>query len=95
MLDRLTNARLVVLDHDSVEIAQGDNVDPTVENVTGGLADDFIVGNELANRLFGGQGSDVLNAVDGISGNDVIDGAQGFGSDSCTADPGDIIQNCP
>jgi Ca2+-binding RTX toxin-like protein len=74
---------------------EGDNVASTVENITGGQGGDFLFGNALANKLFGGNGSDSLNAVDGISGNDVVDGAQGTGTDSCTADPGDTIRNCP
>lgn len=74
---------------------EGDNVASTVENITGGQGGDFLFGNDLANKLFGGNGSDSLNAVDGVSGNDVVDGAQGTGTDSCTADPGDTIRNCP
>jgi hypothetical protein len=31
--------------------------------------------------------------VDGVGGNDSIDG--GKGTDSCTGDPGDVIQQCP
>ncbi|GAB2805235.1 calcium-binding protein [Actinoallomurus bryophytorum] len=74
---------------------EGDNVASTVENITGGQGGDFLFGNDLPNRLFGGNGSDSLNAVDGVSGNDVVDGAQGTGTDTCTADPGDTIRNCP
>lgn len=80
---------------DDGALNEGDNVDGGVENITGGQGDDFLFGNNLPNRLFGGLGSDVLNAVDGISGNDVVNGAQGSGTDRCTADPGDTITNCP
>ncbi|WP_194236521.1 calcium-binding protein [Streptomyces phyllanthi] len=80
---------------DDGAVIEGDNVNATVENIRGGQAGDFLYGNALANRLFGGTGSDTIRAVDGISGNDVVDGAQGSGTDECTADPGDIISNCP
>ncbi|MGW3413816.1 calcium-binding protein [Streptomyces sp. NPDC000888] len=81
---------------DDGAFGEGDNVGGTVENITGGQAGDFLFGNELANRLFGGSGGDSLNAVDNIFGNDVVDGAQGLGTDTCTADvPGDTISNCP
>ncbi len=73
---------------------EGDDVASSVEDVTGGQGSDVLLGNALPNRLFGGNGSDVLNAVDGVAGNDVVDGAQGVGVDQCRADPGDTIRNC-
>jgi Ca2+-binding RTX toxin-like protein len=83
-------------------VGEGDNVAPDVENVTGGKANDAIDGSSLPNTLVGGlgadtlngeTGNDILNAQDGISGNDTVDG--GDGTDTCTADPGDIVTNCP
>jgi Ca2+-binding RTX toxin-like protein len=45
-----------------------------VENVIGSNHDDAIIGNELANDLFGGNGDDLLS---GLAGDDVIDGGTG------------------
>lgn len=48
----------------------------SIENIIGGFGDDEIEGNEFANTLVGGAGSDLLA---GGSGGDVLDG--GYGSD--------------
>lgn len=46
----------------------------TIENATGGDANDILNGNDVANQLNGGKGDDVLR---GFSGNDVINGGDG------------------
>lgn len=45
-----------------------------IENVTGGVADDLIYGNALANRLLGEAGND---HIEGMDGNDIIGGGNG------------------
>lgn len=71
---------------------EGDLLDADVENVKGGTGPNFIVGNNLANTLQGGQSPDTILGADGIAGNDVITGG-GLGGDLCTSDPGDSV-NC-
>lgn len=81
---------------DDGTLGEHDNVASDVERVTGGSGDDFLLGNAVvANRLVGGIGSDTINGIDGIAGNDIVDGSQGPGTDSCRADTGDTILNCP
>lgn len=46
----------------------------TIENATGGDANDILNGNDVANQLNGGKGDDVLR---GFGGNDVINGGDG------------------
>ena len=46
----------------------------TVENVTGSIQSDYIVGTTGANILIGGAGSDVLN---GMAGDDLLNGGMG------------------
>ncbi|MET9633486.1 calcium-binding protein [Lentzea sp. NPDC006480] len=72
---------------DDGEPGEGDNNWTDVENVNGAVGPNIITGNGNANVLRGGQSNDVIRAVDGISGNDTVIG--GFGTDLCTADPGD------
>jgi Ca2+-binding RTX toxin-like protein len=72
---------------------EGDLLDSDVENVKGGTGPNFIVGNNLANTLQGGQSPDTILGADGIAGNDVIIGG-GLSHDLCTFDPGDSV-NCP
>jgi serralysin len=45
-----------------------------IENASGGLARDYLVGNDVANSLSGNGGSDVLN---GLGGNDRLSGGAG------------------
>jgi serralysin len=54
----------------NVAIAQG----VTIENAIGGKGQDVIVGNALANVLWGGAGTDTIN---GAAGNDSIVGGEG------------------
>ncbi|UGS34490.1 hypothetical protein DSM104329_00868 [Capillimicrobium parvum] len=56
------------------EAGEGDLVDSTVENVTGGAGPDVLVGDAHANRLLGGGGDDTLQ---GMGGADVLDGGGG------------------
>ncbi len=59
---------------DDGELAEGDNVAADVENVTGGLGDDTIVGSSIANTLLGGPGDDTLY---GGAGADLLSGGIG------------------
>jgi Ca2+-binding RTX toxin-like protein len=56
-------------------VAAGDTYNG-IEGLVGGIGHDAVVGNSLANHLFGGGGSDYINA---LSGNDYMNG--GAGSD--------------
>jgi hypothetical protein len=58
------------------------NVEPDVENVIGGAADDRLTGSQAANSLSGAAGNDTLS---GLAGSDTLAG--GTGND--TADGGD------
>jgi Ca2+-binding RTX toxin-like protein len=51
-----------------------DNVRRSVEEVFGGLGDDVLIGNELANFLYGGDGHDELR---GQAGADLLEGEAG------------------
>ena len=53
---------------------EGDNVTSTVENVTGGDANDTLIGSAGANELNGGKGDDTL---DGLRGADKLTGGDG------------------
>jgi Ca2+-binding RTX toxin-like protein len=57
------------------ELGEGDNVDPSVENIRGGAANDSLFGGAAANALSGGGGDDLL---DGGGGPDDISGGFGF-----------------
>lgn len=46
----------------------------SIENATGGDANDILNGNEVANQLYGGKGDDVLR---GFAGNDLANGGEG------------------
>jgi Ca2+-binding RTX toxin-like protein len=50
------------------------NFGSDIENLLGGLADDRLTGNALANRIDGGEGNDLLA---GLAGNDTLDGGSG------------------
>ena len=65
------------------EAGEGDNVNPDVENVTGGSAADTLVGSNASNRLRGGAGGDSLG---GGGGADLLDG--GAGPDSLSGGSG-------
>lgn len=60
--------------------------DTKIENATGGRGNDVLGGNELANRLRGGDGNDQLS---GFDGNDTLDG--GNGSDKLDGGNGDDL----
>ncbi|MGI9658498.1 MAG: calcium-binding protein, partial [Gaiellaceae bacterium] len=59
---------------DDGETGEGDSVAADIENVTGGLGDDLIIGSAVANTLQGGPGDDIL---DGGGGADVLSGGIG------------------
>lgn len=68
---------------DNVAIAFG----VTIENATGGSANDTLFGNDVGNFLSGGAGDDTLN---GVGGNDTLDG--GSGNDIfLVQDAGDVV----
>ena len=48
----------------------------SIENLTGGSGDDFLIGDGNVNVLAGGDGDDVL---DGLGGDDTLDGGAGTG----------------
>jgi hypothetical protein len=54
-----------------------DNIDATVENITGGTVGDLLIGSAATNIMDGGAGDDSMN---GMGGNDTVDG--GIGNDS-------------
>jgi Ca2+-binding RTX toxin-like protein len=59
--------------------------------VDGGSGNDFLNGEGGRDKLYGGAGRDVIYAKDGSK--DVVDG--GFGLDTYTADPIDVVaDNC-
>jgi hypothetical protein len=80
------------------------NVQPDVENVTGGDLADTLIGSAGANRLDGGKGGDILDAGGGPDallggeGDDTIDARDGVadaidcgvGNDTATIDPADL-----
>jgi Ca2+-binding RTX toxin-like protein len=68
---------LVTLDglaDDGDSAGEGDNVGADIENVTGGQADDVLVGSPANNRLKGGLGNDELF---GGAGTDTLEGEDG------------------
>ena len=72
----------------SPSVPEQDNVKSDIEDVAGGSGNDTLVGNGLANKLFGGAGNDNLR---GGGGNDELHG--GDGADSLTGGPGaDLMQ---
>jgi Ca2+-binding RTX toxin-like protein len=74
-----------------VSPAEGDNVRPDVENVTGGAGNDSLFGNAVANILTGNAGADFISAdagddtLRGNAGLDPLDG--GEGTDDCDVGP--------
>jgi Ca2+-binding RTX toxin-like protein len=81
------------------EPGEGDNVEPTVEDVIGGGGSDALTGNAGANAFWGLGGADVLNGLSGDdtlaggSGVDVLNGADGddtFPADA-TPDGADVF----
>ena len=55
-----------------------------IENAIGGYGDDKLIGNNVANILYGGAGNDTIgggvgnDTLDGGAGNDIIDGGTGI-----------------
>jgi Ca2+-binding RTX toxin-like protein len=62
---------------------EGDRIAADVEDATGGPQDDILIGNDLANQLFGKSGNDL---IDGAGGNDQLSG--GDGDDDITGGDG-------
>lgn len=58
----------------------------------GNAGDDTLRGRGGPDTLYGDSGDDVLYTFDAIAGNDSADG--GFGTDTCTTDPGDVRAHC-
>jgi len=73
----------------SDEMDGGDGADYFV----GDGGNDLLTGGGGPDTLFAGEGDDVLDGLDGVSGNDQLDGEGGV--DVCSADPGDVLVNCP
>ena len=69
---------------DDGQAGEGDNVDPSIEDVSGGAGPDTIVGSAKKNQLLGGGGDDVMNGaggrdrVRGHEGNDRLTGGSGL-----------------
>src|SRR5215218_10330934 len=78
---------------DDGEDGEGDKVDVDVEEVSGGIAGDHLVGNDAANALFGTGGDDTIEGgggndatLAGGPGADHVDG--GLGNDGLYGRPG-------
>ena len=62
---------------------EGDNVDATIENITGSGGPDTLIGNAESNTVNAGQGTDVVRGEDGgdivlgQAGTDFVDGGAG------------------
>jgi Ca2+-binding RTX toxin-like protein len=56
------------------QAGEGDNVNATVEHVTGGGGPDTLTGSAAANYFYGGDGNDTLTGGDG---NDNLQGGHG------------------
>ncbi|HIE90540.1 MAG TPA: DUF4214 domain-containing protein [Methylophilaceae bacterium] len=67
-----------VLDYNLNPIGSIDNVwiayDVVIENALGGAGNDELIGNDVANNLYGAEGNDV---IDGGLGNDYLNGGNG------------------
>lgn len=67
--------------------AEGDNVQPDVEQLDGGSGNDTLTGGASANRLFGNGGDDALDGAGGAdfvrggAGNDTLNARDGFVAD--------------
>jgi Ca2+-binding RTX toxin-like protein len=79
----------------STQTATGEGSDTlvSIENARGTQFNDTLYGSSVGNTLDGYRGNDTIDARDGTGGNDTVDG--GAGTDSCQADSGDTIKNCP
>jgi Ca2+-binding RTX toxin-like protein len=71
---------------------EGDTVDPSTEDVAGGIRGDSLTGNDRRNVLIGGGGRDTLR---GLGGGDTLQGGEGadtldggLGSDTLVGGPG-------
>ncbi len=68
-------------------ISQEDDSIDLVENIIGSPFDDVLTGNDLPNRITGGEGNDVLS---GMGGNDIFDeGSAANGSDTISGGDGE------
>jgi Ca2+-binding RTX toxin-like protein len=76
--DYSARAAAILVDYDTGggdgEAGEGDQVDPDVENVKGGSANDTILGGNL---VFGSTSTIAANLFQGNGGNDVLDGRGG------------------
>jgi hypothetical protein len=63
------------------------------DELRGRGGNDQLFGGPGSDRLYGDGDSDTLNLVDGVSGNDAGNG--GAGTDTATADPGDVVSGVP
>ncbi|UGS36169.1 trypsin-like serine protease [Capillimicrobium parvum] len=63
------------------------------DELRGRGGNDQLFGGPGSDRLYGDGDSDTLNLVDGVSGNDAGNG--GAGTDTATADPGDVVTDVP
>ncbi|MEE1754447.1 calcium-binding protein [Streptomyces sp. SP18CS02] len=82
--------------NDSIEGRNGsDIIDAGAGNdvVSGGNGNDQVVAGTGNDFVEGGAGRDSLDAVDEISGNDYVQG--GTQTDTCPADLGDSVTECP
>lgn len=69
------------------------NAGPGNDVVSGGAGGDQVVAGTGNDFVEGGAGRDSINAVDDVSGNDYVQG--GTEVDTCTADLGDNVSECP
>ncbi|MGA4959470.1 calcium-binding protein [Streptomyces lavendulocolor] len=82
--------------NDSIEGRNGaDTIDAGAGNdvVSGGDGPDRVVAGTGTDFVEGGAGRDNLNAVDDTGGNDYVQG--GTHTDTCAADLGDSVTECP
>jgi hypothetical protein len=63
------------------------------DKLYGGDGRDGVLGQAGRDRAFGGPNEDRVDVRDGVAQNDRADG--GSGIDSCLADTGDLVVNCP
>jgi uncharacterized repeat protein (TIGR01451 family) len=65
------------------------------DEVYGGSGNDLLRGGSGSDLLDGGTGADDLRGRDRVPGNDTLNGGVDADTDTCSADPGDTVMNCP
>ncbi len=75
--------------HDNISIAYG----TTIENARGGGGNDFIIANQVANRIVGGAGSDTVSYETATSGVQITIGAEATGQGGAAGDRLFSIEN--